>query len=145
MAIERRRYTAALRSFGLHSRFFLLLLSTTIATVVPAVMQAQQPGGTAGSNQITSTDKNAIRPVRIHIPQEALGPSRGGNAPAQIVERLLRYVNAERTDCVFVGRRNLIRAGSAAGLLGLHDSGYNCRDRCRQKQNEKSRAQPEAA
>ncbi len=84
MQIEKRRYTAKLRGFGrsgLLSRFFVLLFSATIATLVPAVVLAQQPGGTAGLSQITPTGKNAIRPFRIHIPQEKLDDLRPFSTP----------------------------------------------------------------
>ena len=77
MQIKKVQYTARAHvngGVGLLSRLFVMLLAATMSIGLSAVMLAHQPAGTfmTQSETVRSTDKNAIRPFRVRIPQEAL-------------------------------------------------------------------------
>ena len=88
MQIEKVRYTvkALVRDGSAAlSRLFVVLFSATMVIGLSAVMLAHQPGPFAGLNN--SMDKNAIRPFRVNIPQEALDDMRRRIAATRWPER----------------------------------------------------------
>jgi pimeloyl-ACP methyl ester carboxylesterase len=93
---------SAAGGFGLLSRFLVVLFAATMPLAPPAAVLAQQPAQTAGQNQgaaaitktqtetamtqpriMRSTDTSAIRPFRVHVPQEALDSLRRRIAATQ--------------------------------------------------------------
>src|SRR5215204_7258025 len=76
MQIKKVQYTARAHvngGVGLLSRLFVLL-AATMSIGLSAVMLAEQPARTfmTQPETVRSTDKSAIRPFRVRIPQEAL-------------------------------------------------------------------------
>jgi len=92
MQIEKLQYTSRAHvngGIGLLSRLLVVLLAATLSIGLSAVMLAQQPAGTfmTQSETVRPTDKNAIRPFRVRIPQEALDDLRRRIAATRWPER----------------------------------------------------------